>query len=65
MNSNSNIIITTDNNNSNNNQTKVMVVDTFHLFPKTIEFLKEVEEFYKVRAKVFCIEGIAVGNKVA
>merc|ERR1712051_861922 len=24
------------------------VVDTFHLFPETMEFLKEVEEYYKV-----------------
>ena len=25
---------------------KIMVVDTFHLFPETMEFLKEIEEFY-------------------
>merc|ERR1719163_835289 len=32
---------------------KVMVVDTFHLFPETMEFLKEVEEAYDFKATVF------------
>ncbi|CAJ1967075.1 unnamed protein product [Cylindrotheca closterium] len=44
---------------------KVMVVDTFHLFPETMEFLKEIEEFYKFKAEVFCAEGIPVGDKAA
>jgi len=37
---------------------KVMVVDTFHLFPETIEFLKEIEEAYDFKAEVFNAEGI-------
>lgn len=44
---------------------KIMVVDTFHLFPETMDFLKEVEEFYKVKADVFCAEGVPVGDKAA
>lgn len=44
---------------------KVMVVDTFHLFPETMEFLKEIEEAYKFKAEVFCAEGIPVGDKAA
>ena len=44
---------------------KVMVVDTFHLFPETMEFLKEIEEFYDFKAEVFCAEGIPVGDKAA
>jgi len=44
---------------------KIMVVDTFHLFPETMEFLKEVEEYYKVKADVFCAEGVPVGDKAA
>ena len=44
---------------------KVMVVDTFHLFPETMEFLKEIEEFYDFKAEVFCAEGIPVGDKEA
>jgi phosphoadenosine phosphosulfate reductase len=42
---------------------KIMVVDTFHLFPETMEFLKEVEEFYNMKADVFCAEGVPVGDK--
>merc|ERR1719203_549149 len=37
---------------------KVMVVDTFHLFPETMEFLKEIEEAYDFKAHVFNAEGI-------
>ncbi len=44
---------------------KVMVVDTFHLFPETMEFLREIEEFYGFKAEVFCAEGIPVGDKAA
>eukprot|EP00586_Coscinodiscus_wailesii_P021095 CAMPEP_0172499020 /NCGR_PEP_ID=MMETSP1066-20121228/121113_1 /TAXON_ID=671091 /ORGANISM="Coscinodiscus wailesii, Strain CCMP2513" /LENGTH=432 /DNA_ID=CAMNT_0013272553 /DNA_START=112 /DNA_END=1410 /DNA_ORIENTATION=- len=44
---------------------KVMVVDTFHLFPETMEFLKEIEEAYNFKAEVFCAEGIPVGDKEA
>jgi len=36
---------------------KVLVVDTFHLFPETMEFLKEKEEYYGFKAEVFCAEG--------
>jgi phosphoadenosine phosphosulfate reductase len=42
---------------------KIMVVDTFHLFPETIPFLKEIEEAYSFKAEVFCAEGIAVDDK--
>lgn len=44
---------------------KVMVVDTFHLFPETMEFLREIEDFYNFKAEVFCAEGIPVGDKAA
>ncbi|KAK1742218.1 phosphoadenosine phosphosulfate reductase [Skeletonema marinoi] len=42
---------------------KVMVVDTFHLFPETMDFLREIEEFYGFKAEVFCAEGVPVGDK--
>merc|ERR1719201_2922988 len=35
---------------------KVMVVDTFHLFPETMAFLREIEEEYGFKAEVFCAE---------
>jgi len=41
---------------------KVMVVDTFHLFPQTIPFLKEIEEYYGFKAEIFGPEGIPVPN---
>jgi phosphoadenylyl-sulfate reductase (thioredoxin) len=44
---------------------KIMVVDTFHLFPETMEFLKTIESFYDFKAEVFCAEGIPVGDKTA
>lgn len=44
---------------------KVMVVDTFHLFPETMEFLKEIEEAYDFKAEVFCAEGVPVADKAA
>jgi phosphoadenosine phosphosulfate reductase len=44
---------------------KIMVVDTFHLFPETMEFLREIEDFYGFKAEVFCAEGIPVGDKEA
>jgi len=40
-----------------------MCVDTFHLFPETMEFLKEIEEHYDFKAEVFCAEGVDVGDK--
>ena len=43
----------------------VMCVDTFHLFPETMEFLREIEEFYDFKAEVFCAEGVPVGDKEA
>mmetsp|Transcript_25914 Transcript_25914/g.54488 ORF Transcript_25914/g.54488 Transcript_25914/m.54488 type:complete len:368 (+) Transcript_25914:49-1152(+) len=43
----------------------IMCVDTFHLFPETMEFLKEIEEFYGFKAEVFCAEGMPVGDKAA
>uniref|UniRef100_A0A7S4UYP1 Thioredoxin domain-containing protein n=1 Tax=Ditylum brightwellii TaxID=49249 RepID=A0A7S4UYP1_9STRA len=49
----------------NDGKCKVMVVDTFHLFPETMEFLREIEEFYDFKAEVFCAEGVPVGDKAA
>jgi phosphoadenosine phosphosulfate reductase len=43
----------------------IMCVDTFHLFPETMEFLKEIEEYYDFKAEVFCAEGVPVGDKEA
>jgi len=48
-----------------NGKCKVMVVDTFHLFPETMKFLREMEDFYGFKAEVFCAEGIPVGDKEA
>lgn len=42
---------------------KVMVVDTFHLFPETMDFLREIESHYGFEAEVFCAEGVDVGDK--
>merc|ERR1712032_692514 len=42
---------------------KVMVVDTFHLFPETMEFLTTIEEHYGFKAEVFCAEGVPNGDK--
>jgi len=44
---------------------KIMVVDTFHLFPETMEFLKTIEAKYDFKAEVFCADGIPVGDKEA
>ncbi|KAL3913786.1 MAG: hypothetical protein SGARI_000480 [Bacillariaceae sp.] len=44
---------------------QIMVVDTFHLFPETMDFLKEIEDFYDFKAEVFCADGIPVGDKAA
>jgi len=44
---------------------KIMVVDTFHLFPETMEFLKEIEDFYGFKAEVFAAEGVPIGDKAA
>jgi len=48
-----------------NGKCKVAVVDTFHLFPETMEFLSEIEEHYGFKAEVFCAEGTPVGDKAA
>lgn len=48
-----------------NKKCKVMVVDTFHLFPETMEFLKEIESAYNFKAEVFCAEGVPIGDKAA
>lgn len=42
---------------------KIMVVDTFHLFPETMEFLKTLESNYDFKAEVFCADGIEIGDK--
>ena len=42
-----------------------MCVDTFHLFPETMTFLRELESHYGFTAEVFCAEGIPVGDKEA
>jgi phosphoadenylyl-sulfate reductase (thioredoxin) len=44
---------------------KIMVVDTFHLFPETMEFLKVLEKKYEFEAEIFCADGIPVGDKEA
>jgi phosphoadenylyl-sulfate reductase (thioredoxin) len=44
---------------------KIMVVDTFHLFPETLEFLKVLEDKYQFKATIFCADGIPVGDKDA
>merc|ERR1719161_1664193 len=44
---------------------KVMVVDTFHLFPETMPFLAEIEKKYGFKAEVFGPEGIPVDDKEA
>ncbi|KAL7551982.1 hypothetical protein ACHAWF_015198 [Thalassiosira exigua] len=44
---------------------KVMCVDTFHLFPETMDFLREIEEHYGFKAELFCAEGCPVGDKDA
>merc|ERR1711966_602406 len=48
-----------------NGKCKVMVVDTFHLFPETMKFLREMEDHYGFKAEVFCAEGIPVDDKEA
>jgi phosphoadenylyl-sulfate reductase (thioredoxin) len=46
-------------------QAKIMVVDTFHLFPETMDYLKTMEEKYGFKAEIFCAEDIPVGDKDA
>jgi len=46
-----------------NGKCKIMVVDTFHLFPETIEFLHEIEAYYGFNAEVFYADGVQNGNK--
>jgi phosphoadenylyl-sulfate reductase (thioredoxin) len=38
---------------------KIMVVDTFHLFPETMDFLAQLEKHYGFKAEVFCAAGTA------
>jgi len=40
-------------------QAKIMVVDTLHLFPETMEFLASIEKEYAFKAEVFMAEGCA------
>jgi len=44
-------------------QAKVMVVDTFHLFPETLDFLNKIESAYDFKAEVFAAEGVDSGDK--
>ena len=44
---------------------EVLVVDTFHLFPETLDFLKTVEGRYGFAAKVYCAAGVPVSDKGA
>jgi phosphoadenosine phosphosulfate reductase len=44
---------------------KIMVVDTFHLFPETLPFLKEIEAEYGFKAEVFTAEGVPLFDKDA
>jgi len=47
----------------NDGKCTIMCVDTFHLFPETMEFLKEIEAHYDFKAEVFCAEGVDVADK--
>lgn len=42
-----------------NGKVKIMVVDTFHLFPETMAFLKDLEKHYKFKSEVFQAVGCA------
>jgi len=42
---------------------KIMVVDTFHLFPETLPFLESIEKEYNFKAEVFCAEGVPLFDK--
>lgn len=42
-----------------NGKVTIMCVDTYHLFPETMEFLKEIEDHYGFKAEVFAAEGCA------
>ena len=42
---------------------KVMVVDTFHLFPETMSFLSEIEDHYGFKAEIFGPDGVPAGDK--
>jgi len=44
---------------------KVMVVDTFHLFPETLPFLAEIEKEYGFKAEIFGPEGVPAQDKAA
>merc|ERR1719506_2522956 len=44
---------------------KIMVVDTFHLFPETMPFLADLEKNYKFKAEVFGPDGVPAGDKAA
>lgn len=48
-----------------NGKAKIMVVDTFHLFPETLSFLKVLEDKYKFKADIFCAADIPIGDKAA
>merc|ERR1719217_1701013 len=48
-----------------NPKCKIMVVDTFHLFPETLPFLKKIEEEFDFKAEVFCAEGVPLYDKDA
>jgi len=48
-----------------NGKCKIMVVDTFHLFPETLPFLQKIEEEYKFKAEVFAAEGVELFDKEA
>jgi len=44
---------------------KIMVVDTFHLFPETMPFLAEMEKEYGFKAEIFGPEGVPAADKPA
>jgi len=44
---------------------KIMVVDTFHLFPETLPFLKKIEGEFGFKAEVFTAEGVPLYDKDA
>ena len=44
---------------------KIMVVDTFHLFPETMPFLAKMEKEYGFKAEIFGPEGVPAADKAA
>jgi len=48
-----------------NGKCRIMVIDTFHLFPETLDFLHQIESYYGFNANIFCAKGVANGDKTS